>query len=87
MRHNSNRIHRNALKQVLSPPVLVRSLLVAVIVGTILNAINQGSEIMAGHAINFVRLLPTYSVPFCVASYGAFTAFKQQARCDDGAND
>ena len=43
--------------------------------GTVLNAINQGAEILGGKPMDLVRLLLTYAVPFFVASYGAYSAF------------
>lgn len=51
-----------------------RSLMVALVVGSILSAINQGDVILAGEAPNFVKIGLNYVVPFCVATYGAVTA-------------
>ena len=48
-----------------------RSLLVALIVGTILNLINQGDALVGGAGIDFTKVLLTYAVPYCVATYGA----------------
>lgn len=48
-----------------------RSLWVAVIVGTILNLINQGDALIGGAKLNIAKLLLTYAVPYCVATYGA----------------
>lgn len=48
-----------------------RSLIVAVVVGTLLNAIDQGDALLAGENVNLVKLLLTYAVPYCVATYGA----------------
>ena len=53
-----------------------RSLLVALLIGTVLNAINQGPEIFTGQWPIWWKLLLTYSVPFCVASYGSYAAFR-----------
>lgn len=41
----------------------------ALVVGTVLNTINQGSAIMAGQPPSWPHLLLNYVVPFCVASY------------------
>jgi hypothetical protein len=57
-----------------------RSLIVAVIVGTALNAINQGPEMLGGNWPNFWKIGLTCLVPFLVASYGSYAAFAQQAR-------
>lgn len=51
-----------------------RSLLVAVVVGTLLNAINQGDAMLAGRPLVWSKLLLTYAVPYLVATYGAVTA-------------
>jgi hypothetical protein len=48
-----------------------RSLLVALVVGTILNLINQGDALVSGAALDTTKLLLTYLVPYCVSTYGA----------------
>jgi hypothetical protein len=48
-----------------------RSFAVALVVGTILNLINQGDAILSGAPLNVIKLLLTYAVPYCVATYGA----------------
>lgn len=48
-----------------------RSLTVALIVGTILNLINQGDVLFGGASLNLTKILLTYVVPYCVATYGA----------------
>ena len=64
----------DSLKRVLSGRVLVRSLSVTVIVGTLLNFINQYEALAGSAAIHWPKLALTYCVPFCVASYGAYSA-------------
>jgi hypothetical protein len=66
-----------------------RSLLVALVVGTILNLINQGDALLAGGRVDVVKLLLTYAVPYCVATYGAVSFRLARARAsgllrDDG---
>jgi hypothetical protein len=56
-------------------PSIRRSLVVAAIVGTALNAINQGPEIIRGDWPVLWKLILTYLVPFAVASYGSYAAF------------
>jgi hypothetical protein len=51
-----------------------RSLMVALVVGTALNAINQGSELLHGDGLIIWKFLLTYFVPFAVASYGCYAA-------------
>jgi len=65
------------LKQVFSGRILKKSFIVAVIVGTILNAINQGDAILAGQQVIAWKVMLTYCVPFFVASYGAYNAMSQ----------
>ncbi|MGE3280076.1 MAG: nitrate/nitrite transporter NrtS [Alphaproteobacteria bacterium] len=57
-----------------------RSLAVALIVGTILNLINQGDALIIGEALNFPKLLLTYLVPYCVSTYGAVSYRLHAAR-------
>ena len=54
-------------------PMLRRSGLIALLVGTVLTAINQGDLLLAGHwSPALARKLPlTYTVPFIVATLGA----------------
>jgi hypothetical protein len=67
---------REALRRTFSGASARRSLGVAVVIGTILNAINQGPELLAGHAPVWWKLLLTYFVPFAVASYGSWAAYR-----------
>jgi len=64
------RCFRHAL---LYGPMLRRSLIVAVVVGSLLTAINQGNVILAGDfpPSLYWKIPLTYSVPFCVATTGA----------------
>ena len=48
-----------------------RSLTVMVIVGSVLNLINQGDALVRGAPLDWFKLLLTYIVPYCVATYGA----------------
>ena len=55
----------------ISDGVPKRSLVVAVIVGTILNLINQGDALVAGARLDLTKLILTFIVPYAVATYGA----------------
>jgi hypothetical protein len=68
--------HREALRRTFAAASVRRSLSVAVIIGTVLNAINQGPEILTGHWPIWWKLILTYFVPFAVASYGSYAAFR-----------
>lgn len=48
-----------------------RSLGIAILVGTILNVINQGDALLAGVALSWAKIVLTYLVPYCVSTYGA----------------
>ena len=51
-----------------------RAFCVALIVGGILNLINQGDEIFRGEAIVWWKLILTFIVPYCVSTHGAIAA-------------
>ena len=55
----------------LSGGVPRRSLRVALVVGVLLNLINQGDTLLAGLAPNWIKLILTFIVPYCVSTYGA----------------
>ncbi|GAC1339440.1 MAG: hypothetical protein NVSMB26_27280 [Beijerinckiaceae bacterium] len=55
----------------LTDGVPVRSLWVALIVGSVLNVINQGDALLGPGAVNWVKIVLTYIVPYCVCTYGA----------------
>ena len=67
---------REALKLTLTGKAVRRSLVVALVVGTALNAINQGPEMLSGKWPVVWKLALTYLVPFLVASYGSYAAFR-----------
>ncbi len=48
-----------------------RSLYVALVVGTVLNLINQGDALLGTASINWWKLVLTYCVPYMVCTYGA----------------
>lgn len=62
---------RRALALAVSNGVPRRAFLVALVVGTVLNLINQW-EAAAGLApVDLLKLCLTYLVPYCVSTYGA----------------
>jgi hypothetical protein len=52
---------------------------VTLVVGTALNLINQGPEMLSGNWPVVWKLLLTYVVPFLVASYGSYAAFRSSS--------
>ena len=55
------------------PSLVRRSTLTALVVGTVLTAINQGNILLDGHFPPelYWKIPLTFSVPFCVATWGA----------------
>ena len=68
--------HREALRRTFAWPAARRSLIVAAVVGTTLNLINQGPRIVGGHSLVLWQVVLTYLVPFLVASYACYAAFR-----------
>jgi len=60
-------------------PLVRRGLIIALIVGTILTAINQGNLMVQGTfpAALAWKIPLTYLVPFCVATWGALGAARR----------
>lgn len=68
-----------ALRQALSWPIARRSLATMLIVGSVLNLINQGDILLRAGPINWWKIVITYCVPFCVATFGAYSAYRSTA--------
>ena len=66
-----NSIWKFACRCAISDGVPRRSLYVALIVGTVLNLINQGDAVLGMASINWLKLILTYCVPYAVCTYGA----------------
>lgn len=71
---------RQALRFATEGGVPRRSFCVAMVVGTLLNLINQGDAILGADAVVWPKLLLTYVVPYCVATYGAVSAQQRMVR-------
>ena len=69
-----------ALGVVLYRRHLVRTITVAVVVGTVLFCINQLDVVLSGDATTatYIKSATTYLVPFCVANYGVLTATRRR---------
>lgn len=61
-------------KTMLMPPVSTNAVRVALVVGTCLNLINQGSSIWHGAPVEWGKFLLNYAVPFLVSSYSGAKA-------------
>lgn len=51
--------------------IIRNALIVAAVVGTALNLINQGEALFSGNGFSIPHLFMNYLVPYCVASYSA----------------
>lgn len=51
--------------------IAINALRIALVVGTILNLINQGETIFTGGEISWLHVLLNYLVPYCVTNYSA----------------
>ncbi len=57
-----------------------KAFLTALVVGTILTAINHGDTIVAGDWPPMIKVVLTYCVPYCVTTWGAVTGKRAQWR-------
>ena len=48
-----------------------RAFMVALVIGSILNLINQGDALYGGGSLNWMKMALTYLVPYAVSTYGA----------------
>lgn len=68
--------------------MLLRSLKVALVVGTILVMINYGDRLITGEllASDYGRIALTYCVPFFVSLYGAVSALGSRPQSDSDSS-
>jgi hypothetical protein len=59
------------LRTFLEPQIVATASRVALVVGTLLNLINQGPELLAHVGISWHKIAMNYLVPYCVATYSA----------------
>lgn len=62
---------RALLRTACSRRIVMNALRIALLVGTVLNLVNQGGAIISGTGISWLHLVLNYAVPYCVASYSA----------------
>lgn len=65
---------RQALSLATSNGVPRRAFIVAVVVGSALNLINQGDALFGPKAVDVGKLLLTFIVPYLVSTHGAVSA-------------
>jgi len=59
------------LRAALTRRIATSALRISLVVGTALNAINQGGAIFGDAAVSWIHVLLNYLVPYCVATYSA----------------
>ena len=62
---------RTTLRQICMGDIAFSSLRIALVIGTVLNLINQGGYWFHGEDLHVGHLILNYVVPFCVAAYSA----------------
>src|SRR5262245_25194542 len=80
---------RQAMRVVLRPTHLKRTAATALILGTILFAINQLNVVLDGHAtaVTWIKTGVTYLVPFAVANVGILIATRRSNQQASGRAD
>ena len=63
-----------------------KALMTAIVVGTILTTINHGDEILKGESFNYLKIILTYCVPYCVTTWGAIHGKRAQYLVDQSSN-
>src|SRR3990167_2293949 len=62
---------RSLIETACARRIVLNSLRIAVVVGTILNLINQSGAILAWPRLSLISFLPNFAGPLCVARYSA----------------
>ena len=63
-----------------------KALMTAIVVGTIQTTINHGDEILKGESCNYLKIILTYCVPYCVTTWGAIHGKRAQFLVDHSSN-
>lgn len=71
---------KQALSLATSDGVPRRAIIVAVVVGSVLNLINQSDAIFGPKAIDWGKLLLTFIVPYLVSTHGAVSTCMSKGR-------
>jgi methyl-accepting chemotaxis protein len=63
--------------------VIKRAIIIALVVGTLLNIINQYDAIFGTSSVNWLKACLTYCVPFSVSLFSSWLANRDaKAQCD-----
>ncbi len=68
------------LRLMLKPRIMGSALKVSMVVGTLLNVINNGDHFLTHHTVNLWQAALNFVVPYCVSSYSAARNEAQRAR-------
>lgn len=73
---------QRCLQLALRRDVVLRAARVALLVGTILALINHGDRLIYGgiEATDYLKIVLTYFVPYCVSSYACVQTIRQHGR-------
>ncbi|MDZ4142350.1 MAG: hypothetical protein U1C48_10125 [Methylotenera sp.] len=69
---------KQLLRLILTKRILYSATKVSLVVGSILNLVNQSEHLIAGQGIMVGHLLLNYLVPFCVSAYSGAKALASQ---------
>lgn len=67
------------LQRAMTRPVIINAIKVSLVVGTCLNAINQGPQLWQAEGVEWNKVALNYLVPYLVASYSAARALLGQS--------
>ena len=59
------------LRAAMLPPIVANAIKVSLVVGSVLNIINNGGDWLHGLPIDWLGVCLNFAVPYCVASYSA----------------
>ena len=65
------RADASVLRLMLCPRIAKSAMKVSLVVGTVLNLINNGEQLWMHQTVNLWRVLMNFAVPFCVSAYSA----------------
>lgn len=62
---------KSVLQLARSRRIVRNAITVSLVVGTVLNLINQGGPVLRGEHVTWWNVLMNYVVPYCVSTYSA----------------
>ena len=68
------------LRLMRQPRIVREALKVSLVVGSVLNVINNGEQFWTHHAVNLWQVAMNFVVPYCVSSYSAARNEAQRGR-------